>query len=90
MSDKVLQVLEAIQIKLTNLEDKQRILLRKVQDVQIMTVRNNTHFNKGLAACQKAFLMGASAQYELREELSDYAGNATDLDNDICFRTMKV
>ena len=90
MSDKVLEVLEAIQIKLTHLEDKQRIVLRKLQDMQTMATRTNTQFKEGIAACQKAFLMGASAQYELREELSDYAGNCTDLENDICFKTLKV
>jgi hypothetical protein len=90
MNEKILEVLENIQKRLANLEDKQRIVLRKLQDMQTMATRTNTQFKEGIAACQKAFMMGASAQYEMREELSDYAGNCTDFENDIGFNTLKV
>ena len=90
MTEKILEVLQNIQKRLTNMEDKQRIVLRKLQDMQTMATRTNTQFKEGIAACQNAFLMGASAQFEMREELSGYAGNCTDLENDINFRTLHV
>jgi hypothetical protein len=90
MNEKILEVLENIQKRLANLEDKQRIVLRKLQDMQTMATRTNKQFKEGISACQNAFMMGASAQYEMREELSDYAGNCTDFENDIGFNTLKV
>ncbi len=93
MSDKIEQVLDIlvnIQKRLMAMESKMFHMGRQIQELRTYAVRSHDEFKKGMKACQKSFLMNCSAQYELREELSDYAGTNPNFDNDISFRTLTV
>ena len=81
----VLEVVKNIQKRLAKIEQDNFVMLRRLQDIRTMTNRSNADLKKGLEACQKGFLMSCSAQYELREELSDHCGTIVDHENDINF-----
>lgn len=83
--EEIKPILQNIQNRLVDLESKFVILNRKVDDVKIMQRRNQDKLMGGLKACQKAFLMGCEQQYELREELSEYAGDCLDNENRVRF-----
>ena len=76
--EEVLKLLKNIQERQISMEHKFRGLERKVADITIMQRRNAAKLLEGLKACQKAFLMGCEQQYELREELSEFAGDCVD------------
>ena len=83
--EEIKPILQNIQNRLVDLESKFVILNRKVDDVKIMQRRNQDKLMEGLKACQKAFLMGCEQQFEMREELSEYAGDCIDNENRVRF-----
>ena len=84
-TSQILEIVRNIQKRMVKLENDNFVMLRRLQDIRTMTSRSNADLKKGLEACQKGFLMNCSAQYELREELSDHCGTMIDHGNDIDF-----
>ena len=83
--EEIKSILINIQNRLVDLESKFLILNRKVDDVKILQRRNAEKMMGGLKACQKSFLMSCEQQYEMREELSEYAGDCIDNENRVRF-----
>ena len=66
--------------RISQFEDKLRILTHKIIEIQTMQRRNHAKIMEGFQCIEKAFKINCSAQMTMSEQLDEATGTITDFD----------
>ena len=70
--------------RISEFEEKLRLLTHKVTEIYTMQKRNHKKIMEGFKCIEQAFKLNCSAQMAMSEQLDESAGTITDFDRQFC------